>query len=151
MFDNQGLHIRGKMSLLHFWLKYPEKLSRTLEVPDWECITQKVCGWLKEVNMYPSFKFQPSGRTERVSRTLYVINAGVVKDTRSSWLELHNLKSMWMAQGSKYVLKFSLLEQLKGCQEPSCPLCHHCWDCGGHRRFLAEFLTKIMLVAKGSP
>ena len=30
----------------------------------------------------------------------------VVKDTRSSWLRMHNRKSMWMAQGSQYVPKF---------------------------------------------
>ena len=34
---------------------------------------------------------------------LYVMNPEVVKDTRGFLLELHNLKSMWLAQGGCYV------------------------------------------------
>ena len=33
---------------------------------------------------------------------------GVVKDTRSSILELHKMKSIWMAQGSPYVPRLKI-------------------------------------------
>ena len=39
---------------------------------------------------------------------LYVMISEVVKDTKSSWLRIHNPKSMWMAQGSQYVPKFKM-------------------------------------------
>ena len=41
----------------------------------------------------------------------------VIKDTKSSLLGLHNLKCMWVAQGSPYVPKFKMLafwNELKG-------------------------------------
>ena len=52
---------------------------------------------------------------------LYVIIAGVMKDTRSSWLEFHNLKSIWMAQGSPYVPLLKILafwNNWKGVKNP---------------------------------
>ena len=52
---------------------------------------------------------------------LYVMIPEVLKDTRSSWLGLHNLKSMWMAQGSLHLPRFKLsasLKNLKGVKNP---------------------------------
>ena len=60
------------------------------------------------LNEYKGFKNPP---------VIYVINAGDLKDTGGSWLGIHNLKSMWMAQESPYVPTFKMsafLNNLKG-------------------------------------
>ena len=68
-FQSSGMNERVSRTLLSFMASFLW-LSWTLKVPDWGCITWKVCGWLKKVSMYLDFKFQPFGNTKMVSRTL---------------------------------------------------------------------------------
>ena len=44
-----------------------------------------------------------------------------------------------------WLFNSSLLEWLKGCQEPSCPLSQQYWGCGGHFWFLAWGLLFVSL------
>ena len=68
--------------------------------------------WITEGSPYVlGLKFYPfliTWKCVKNPSVLFVINAGVVKDTGGSWLRFHNRKSMWMAQESPYVPKFKI-------------------------------------------